>query len=51
MPWKPGTGDRVCLFQGKKNDPLSPDYMPSKKCENSDSQDKSDESKDEMDKS
>jgi len=50
-PWKPGTGDRVCsdhFISGKKsNDPLSPDYVPSKKCENSDSEDKSDESEEE----
>ena len=54
-PWKPGTGDRVCsdhFISGKKsNDPLDPDYAPSKKCDNSDSDDKSDESEDEkMDK-
>jgi len=51
MPRKPGTGDRVCsdhFISGKKsNDPLSPDYVPSKKCENPDYEDKSDESEDE----
>jgi len=34
-------------FRKKANDPLNTDYMPSKKCENSDSEDKSDESEDE----
>ena len=34
-------------FRKKANDPLDPDYVPSKKCDNSDSDDKSDESEDE----